>query len=494
MGLLGAYINNNQAFYRLKEQGKDIDNPDQRIGQDVGAFTGCVIGLITNLAQALLVIITMSFILYEMSSALFWYMIIGSLAMTIVSFVCFGAPLMRIQRVALAREATLRFSLVRIRENAESIAFYQGAPFEKMRCMEFFTKVLHIQYRHLAVFMAFHGFQSAVFMAFPFLPPLIMAPLYFDDKISFGDIQKANMLFSMLMHSMTSVAAQLEPISNLGAQAVRVSQLQERLVSMDKLKQDGLDTDSEESDASDNEDLRAIELREMVEVAQSPPLGGNRDCLRLSNVTLQPPNSSTALITDLSFVLSEGQSLMIKGPSGIGKSSLLRAIAGLWARGFGSIERCHISECFFAPQSPYLCVGTLRENALYPRNKSVGIISEEDTRVRDALNKANIGYIVDRHGLDTEVSWDEVLSGGEKQRLSFARLLLRTGVRFAILDEATSAMDPENELQAYELLRAHVPCFASVGHRPSLENFHTHKLSLEPTKGGGAIGVLSPPL
>jgi len=213
-------------------------------------------------------------------------------------------------------------------------------------------------------------------------------------------------------------------------------------------------------------------------------------CLRLSGISVLPPRSQEPLVSGLSLVLRDGQSLIISGPSGAGKSSLLRAIGGLWASGRGTIERCHIQECFFAPQVPYLCMGTLRENTTYPLTANFSRSPESDELVRRALKLANVGYLADRHGLDNVVSWDDVLSGGEKQRVGFARLMTRKGVRLALLDEATSAMDPENEDLTYERLREHVSCFASVGHRPNLEKFHSHKLALRPLKAGGCEGEL----
>eukprot|EP00928_Gymnodinium_smaydae_P026968 TRINITY_DN21009_c0_g1_i2.p2 TRINITY_DN21009_c0_g1~~TRINITY_DN21009_c0_g1_i2.p2 ORF type:complete len:160 (+),score=35.98 TRINITY_DN21009_c0_g1_i2:341-820(+) len=138
------------------------------------------------------------------------------------------------------------------------------------------------------------------------------------------------------------------------------------------------------------------------------------------------------------------------------------------------------------PQKPYLCMGSLRENAAYPLSTLPAAgqrPSDED--VEWALGKTNVGYLAARYGLDTPVDFEGVLSGGEKQRLGFARVLLRRSAKFAMLDEATAALDEANESSAYELLRQRIPCYVSVGHRPNLEQFHTHKLLLEPRPRGG---------
>lgn len=212
--------------------------------------------------------------------------------------------------------------------------------------------------------------------------------------------------------------------------------------------------------------------------------------LRMSSLCVRPPSSNAVLISNLSLELREGESLFITGESGCGKSSLLRAISGIWSRGSGSIERCSLDDCYMLPQQPYICRASLRANAVYPATPDVhGITSlgNDDAEIRQVFGDIGLGELVQKYGLDAEVDLDDVLSGGERQKLGFARLSLRPRIRLVLLDESTSAMDEASEAVAYELLRRHVPSFISVGHRQQLERFHTHKLLLE-KRPTGAVG------
>jgi vitamin B12/bleomycin/antimicrobial peptide transport system ATP-binding/permease protein len=198
------------------------------------------------------------------------------------------------------------------------------------------------------------------------------------------------------------------------------------------------------------------------------------DHLALQKLTVQTPNYLRTLIRDLSASLQPGQGLVIVGPSGTGKSSLLRAIAGLWSAGSGKIIRPDRSEMLFLPQLPYMVLGTLRDQLLYPKLDTD--ISEE--RMREVLKQVNLAELPEKvNGFDTELDWADVLSLGEQQRMAFARLML-IRPRYAILDEATSALDLQNEARLYEYLRRTTSIFISVGHRSSLLQYHDLVLEL----------------
>lgn len=196
------------------------------------------------------------------------------------------------------------------------------------------------------------------------------------------------------------------------------------------------------------------------------------------------------ILNDVSLSLYIGQSLIITGQSGVGKSSLLRAISGLWSDGHGVIRRCSVEKCFFVPQQPYMCLGSLREQALYP-DSSTSHKRPSDADIEEALASVNLAHLTQRYGLDWQIDFANTLSLGEQQRLGFVRVLLRRDLELVIVDEGTSALDEGNEAILYGLLRTRVRSFVSVGHRSSLHRYHTHCLHIERTPDGRCSIALS---
>merc|ERR1740121_658664 len=306
---------------------------------------------------------------------------------------------------------------------------------------------------------------------------------------------------------MFDLSRELDHIASLGAQGVRIKELWDALEryaksnrSPSKQEDDDMSTDAgSESEvdaeiapdsASDDEDEQAgtVHMLDLSDVGQ--------ERLTVSNLTLLPPVGEIPLLKGLSFTMRSEDAVLITGASGTGKSSLLRTIAGLCARGSGRVARTSLRRSFFVPQAPYLYEGSLRDNVMYPSSSTTlsGVERAQlDSKITSVLGSLGIGYLIDRHGLDAGVEFDKVLSGGEKQRLNFARVLVRSadGLSFVLLDEATSALDEANEDIAYGMLRQSVRCYISVGHRMNLKKFHTKQLMLESAPGGGCSASLA---
>lgn len=473
--LFERYVSEKQVFYQLTTRDNDIDNPDQRMSQDIGEFCSSIMRLAEACSHAFARTLTLSVLLFQMDPSAFALFISLAVGVTVFMVFVLGRQLMKLDRLVLAQEAFVRFELVRVREYAEPVAFYKGQDYELTRVNDTFATAVWFHYRRLIVFTFFLVFQHVLKVYPSMLPHFLMGSRIMVGSLPIGTLSSLQFIFTDLFEHFIVLAKDLDVIARAGAQAIRVDQVKKVIAWMDEGK-----------DVNGNLVLSSISLTEHTEGLTTK--GG---VLQLDDVTLRPPNFPHPTVSDLNFVLHPGESMLLCGASGIGKSSLLRTIAGLWAAGQGDISRVDAEYCFFVPQEPYITLGTLRENLRYPRIETEP--TEESTReIYEALETVNLAEIGLRQGLDKPVDLAAMLSGGEKQRLSFSRILLQTNLKLAILDESTSALDIRSENRMYGLMAKRVNCFVSVGHRENLVRFHTHRLLLERADDlHGALGTFS---
>ncbi|TAG68449.1 MAG: ABC transporter ATP-binding protein/permease [Oscillatoriales cyanobacterium] len=417
----------NRAFYHLNHADADIDNPDQRIAEDVKSFTQESLKILLAVVDSLLAVAAFSGVLWGISKPLILFLVLYALVGT-----------------------DFRFSLVRVRENAEAIAFYQGEPREsaqvKGRFVEAFDNFKRLIFWELNLNILTNAYEFIPFI----LPAIVVAPGIFAGDLEVGKVTEAQGAFIRVFFSLNLIVARFQSLATFGAGVERLYTFLECL-------------ETDRSTSQESED--ALETSIKTEIA---------DRLAIENMTLQIPNRQRTLVEDLSVKLSTGEGLLVRGPSGCGKSSLLRAIVGLWDAGSGTISRPTLDQMLFLSQRPYMILGTLRDQMLYPNMNS----EVEDSQLRQILIQVNLPNLEQTHeGFNTEQNWAQVLSLGEQQRLIFARLLLNKP-SYAILDEATSALDPSNEKHLYQLLEASGMTFLSIGHRESLSNYHQTILDL----------------
>lgn len=453
-----------QMYYRLEmfSQGT-ADNPDQRISEDINLFTARTLSFMSGLLRSATTIVCFIFVLWNLSEVLSFSAagqeihIYGYLVWTALAYSVFGTwithkvghRLVSLNYLQQKLEADFRFSMVRLRETAESVAFYNGAAKEEAflsnRFMTLLRNTLFIIKKQKQLSWLTNSYAQ-IAIIFPFV---VAVPRYLSQNISLGGLMQIANCFGKVQDAMSYFV-------DVYASLAEWQSCAERLLSFDK-------------------HIAAIE-KETEEKSGSLVREETHDRLRLADVTISVPamdeNKRTReIISSASCTIKSGEHVILKGPSGSGKSTLLRTLAGFWPYVKGHISMPAPSEMMFIPQKPYIPMGTSAEAASYP------LETADEEILSPLLVECGLSHLMEK--TDTEADWSHILSLGEQQKLAFVRVFLRKP-KWVFLDEATSAMDEETEEKMYRLLTA-LPgtTVISIGHRSTLDKWHDRVLRIE---------------
>jgi len=455
------------SYYRLQLRYDGTDNPDQRISEDLRIFVTQTLGFSLSFISNAATLVSFSFVLWGLSEPienvtiwgisvaipglLFWVALLYAALVTAVLHF-FGRPLAGLNFEKERREANFRFDLVRVRENAEAIALYQGQEAELGRLQGRFQRVKQNFYDIMNKQKIVIGLGVAFDQTVVLLPYVFTAPVYFLGNIPLGNLTQTSGAFGTVQNSFSWFANIYTDLAEWVATVRRLTTFLEAL--------QGAET-----------------ARDSIERRR-----GTDSTWEVSGLELELPSGRK--LAQLDLVLKAGEDVLILGPSGAGKSTLFRALAGIWPFGRGKIASPELKpgtldEALFLPQRPYIPIGALRAAVTYPQPEGV----VDDARLSQALVDAGLSSFATR--LDEVDHWQNRLSGGELQRLAIARALVQKP-DWLFLDEATSAMDEEMERNLYAILKERLPAttIVSIGHRSSLKAFHQREIHLAADSNG----------
>lgn len=445
-----------RTYYLLQVFEKQTDNPDQRISDDIRLFVENTITLVIDFIKNVVLLISFIGILWTLSGDLDLspfginfvipkYMVWATIIYAIVGTYLtdkIGRVLGKLNFIQQKYEADFRFSMVRLRENSENVAFYEGENYESEHLNKRFAVLIENLWRIInrqkwVVALTTGYSQMAVIVS------LVLAiPKYLSKQIDLGTLMQITAAFGRVQDALSFFVDSYVKIAEWSAIIGRLTSFHTHM-----------------------QFVKEHYSEENVFVGVSP----NQD-LQVENVTVSLPNGGV-LIKDLNISFSEASTWLVKGASGTGKSTFLRVVAGLWPYVEGKIYYPQ-GQRMFLPQKSYLPLGSLREVLLYP-----GCSEINDEQIKQVLQKVHLSELSGH--LDKEKDWSQIFSLGEQQRIAFARVLLHKP-KWLFLDEATSAMDEELEYSMYSLLKKELPqtTLISVGHRSTLHDFHTKQLQL----------------
>ncbi|HEX7792654.1 MAG TPA: ABC transporter ATP-binding protein/permease [Afipia sp.] len=461
----------NGRYYQLNLVGGDHQNPEYRIAEDLRVATDAPVDFAAGVTQAFLSATTFIVVLWTIGGALTFtvggstitipgFLVIAAVLYAAVasgSMVVIGRNFVSVSESKNQAEAEYRYALTRVRENGESIALLGGEEEERSGIDKSFTKVLRQWAKLCGQHMRTTIVSQGSNLIAPVIPILLCAPKFLDGSMTLGQVMQAASAFTIVQTAFGWLVDNYPRLAEWNAGARRIASL---MMSLDGLER------AETGDGSNR--------------IKRGETGGDA-MLRLNDLSVTL-DDGTAVVGQSEVVIEPGERVLVAGESGTGKSTLVRAIAGLWPWGGGSVDFHPDRRIFMLPQKPYVPSGTLRRAVAYPGAADDWTVEQ----VGEALEKVGLAHLKEK--AEEDAPWDQTLSGGEKQRLAFARLLLHRP-DIIVLDEATSALDAAGQDNMMELLNQELndATIISVAHRPELEAFHSRKITLERRKGGAKL-------
>ncbi|MFM9888567.1 MAG: ABC transporter ATP-binding protein/permease [Burkholderiales bacterium] len=448
-----------QVYYRLEQDARGTDNPDQRIADDLRQFTSTSLALTLDLLQQVVTLVSFIVILWSVSGPLefefagsnwvipgymVWVAVLYAIAGSFATY-HIGRPLVGLNFRQERYEADFRFSLVRMREHAEGIALYRGEPAERANLEEKVEGIRINWWRLMRANLRLNVLTNAYAQLAVVFPFFVAAPRYFSGAIPFGTLTQISDAFGTVQGSLSWFVQSYASLAGWKASV-------DRLLTFHDAVHDATD------ESRKQEGVKRLAATERE--------------IQAANLSLVLPNGR-ALITDATFTLKPASRVLLRGPSGSGKSTVFRAIAGIWPYGSGSVRIPQGARVLFLPQKPYIPIGTLRAAVAYPSAPD----AFDAPVIAQALNDARLEGFADR--LDESRNWSLAMSGGEQQKLAIARALLAQP-QWLFLDEATSSLDEPTEQHLYELLAKRLPDagIISIAHRSQVAAFHSVKLQV----------------
>lgn len=461
----------NGRYYQLNLVSGDHQNPEYRIAEDLRIATDSPVDFAAGVTSAFLSATTFIVVLWTIGGAL--TVTIAGSTITIPGFLVIAAVLyaaiasgsimtigrrfVQVSEDKNQAEADYRYTLTRVRENGESIALLGGEQEERDGIDRTFGNVLRQWARLAGQHMRTTLVSQGSSLIAPVVPLLLCAPKFLDGSMTLGQVMQAASAFTIVQSAFGWLVDNYPRLADWNACARRIASL---MMSLDGLER-----------AERGDGIGRIQRGETE--------GDAILSLNDLSVTL---DDGTAVVGEAEVVIEAGERLLVAGESGTGKSTLVRAIAGLWPWGGGSVNFHPDRRLFMLPQKPYVPSGTLRRAVAYPGAAEDWTLEQ----IGEALDKVGLGHLKEK--IEQDAPWDQTLSGGEKQRLAFARLFLHVP-DIIVLDEATSALDAKSQDEMMELMTKELPkaTVVSVAHRAELEAFHSRKIVLERRKGGAKL-------